>query len=174
VQQIADWLQKLDLGQWGKWLLSTFENVSVFLKAPQVRLEQAKCSFGIPRIHPGSPQADYAAFLFLYDAPPLRRQAPRRGEDRFRNPLVELRASNETGAGSISAAPARHVRCTLALVAKNLMKVSSSAGRGGKTKRRLHGLDAPKLVDALGENAFTFCLGQAAVNAETHHHQLVR
>jgi hypothetical protein len=43
----------------------------VFLKAPQVRLEQAKGSFGIPRIHPGSPQADYAAFLLLYDAPPF-------------------------------------------------------------------------------------------------------
>jgi len=55
----------------GKWLLSTFENVSVFLKAPQVRLEQAKCSFGIPRIHPSSSQADYAAFLLLYDAPPF-------------------------------------------------------------------------------------------------------
>jgi hypothetical protein len=54
-----------------EWLPSTFENVSVFLKAPQVHLEQAKCSFGIPRIHAGSPQADYAAFLLLYDAPPL-------------------------------------------------------------------------------------------------------
>jgi hypothetical protein len=54
-----------------EWLPSTFENVSVFLKAPQVRLEQAKCSFGLPRIHPGSPQAGYAAFLLLYDAPPL-------------------------------------------------------------------------------------------------------
>ena len=52
-------------------LLSIFENVSVFLKAPQVRLEQAKCSFGIPRIHPRCPQTDYAAFLLLYDAPPL-------------------------------------------------------------------------------------------------------
>ena len=54
-----------------KWLRSTFENVSVFLKAPQVRLEQAKCSFGIPRIHPRSPQTDYAALLLLYDAPPF-------------------------------------------------------------------------------------------------------
>jgi hypothetical protein len=55
----------------GEWLLSTFENVTVFLKAPQVCLEQAKCSFGIPRIQAGSPQADYAAFLLLYDAPPF-------------------------------------------------------------------------------------------------------
>jgi hypothetical protein len=41
----------------------------VFLKAPQVRLEQAKCSFGIPRVDARSPQTDYAAFLLLYDAP---------------------------------------------------------------------------------------------------------
>jgi hypothetical protein len=52
-------------------LLSTFENVSVFLKAPQVCLEQAKRPFGIPRIDARSPQTDYAAFLLLYDAPPL-------------------------------------------------------------------------------------------------------
>jgi hypothetical protein len=52
-------------------LPSTFQNVSVFLKAPQVRLEQAKCSFGIPRIDARSLQTDYAAFLLLYDAPPL-------------------------------------------------------------------------------------------------------
>jgi hypothetical protein len=55
----------------GSWLRSTFENVSVFLKAPQVGLEQAKCSFGFPRIHPRSPQTDYEAFPLLYDAPPL-------------------------------------------------------------------------------------------------------
>ena len=41
----------------------------MFLKAPQVRLEQAKCSFGIPRFDARSPQTDYAAFLLLYDAP---------------------------------------------------------------------------------------------------------
>jgi hypothetical protein len=54
-----------------QWLLSAFEKVSVLLKAPQVRLEQAKCSFGIPRIDARSPQTDYAAFLLLYDAPPF-------------------------------------------------------------------------------------------------------
>ena len=43
----------------------------MFLKAPQVRLEQAKCSFGIPRIDARCPQTDYAAFLLLYDTPPL-------------------------------------------------------------------------------------------------------
>ena len=43
----------------------------MFLKAPQIRLEQAKCSFGLPCIHPGSPQTDYQALLLLYDAPPL-------------------------------------------------------------------------------------------------------
>jgi hypothetical protein len=52
-------------------LPSTFENVSVLLKAPQVRLEQAKSSFGVPHINPRSPQTDYAALLSLYDAPPL-------------------------------------------------------------------------------------------------------
>jgi hypothetical protein len=52
-------------------LLSTFENVSVFLKAPQVSLEQVKRSLSIPRIDARSPQTDYAAFLLLYDAPPL-------------------------------------------------------------------------------------------------------
>ena len=30
-----------------------------------------KHSFGIPRIDAGSPQTEYAAFLLLYDAPPL-------------------------------------------------------------------------------------------------------
>jgi len=54
------------------------------------------------------------------------------------------------------------------------LRAARSAGRGGKTKRRLRSSDAPKLVHALGENAFTFCLGQAAVNAEGHHRQLVR
>jgi hypothetical protein len=43
----------------------------VFLKAPQVRLEQVKRSFGIPCIDARSPQTDYAAFLLLYDAPPF-------------------------------------------------------------------------------------------------------
>jgi hypothetical protein len=52
-------------------LLSLFEKISVFLKAPQVRLEQVKRSLGIPRIDARSPQTDYAAFLLLYDAPPL-------------------------------------------------------------------------------------------------------
>ena len=52
-------------------LLSTFENISVFLKAPQVRLQKVKHSLDIPRIHPGSPQTYYAAFLLLYDAPPF-------------------------------------------------------------------------------------------------------
>jgi hypothetical protein len=52
-------------------LLSIFEHVSVFLKAPQVRLEQVKRSLGIPRINARSPQTDYASFLLLYDAPPL-------------------------------------------------------------------------------------------------------
>jgi hypothetical protein len=42
----------------------------VFLKAPQVRLEQEKSSFGVPRINPRSPQTDYAALLLLYDEPP--------------------------------------------------------------------------------------------------------
>ena len=52
-------------------LLSIFENVSVFLKAPQVSLQQVKRPLGIPRIDARSPQTDYAAFLLLYDAPPL-------------------------------------------------------------------------------------------------------
>ena len=43
----------------------------MFLKAPWVRFEQAKCSFGLPCIHLGSPQMDYEALLLLYDAPPL-------------------------------------------------------------------------------------------------------
>jgi hypothetical protein len=40
-------------------------------KAPQVSLEQVKRSLGIPGINARSPQTDYAAFLLLYDAPPL-------------------------------------------------------------------------------------------------------
>jgi hypothetical protein len=51
--------------------LLPLEKVSVLFEAPQVRLEQAKCCFGLPRIHPGSPQTDYEAFLLLYDAPPF-------------------------------------------------------------------------------------------------------
>jgi hypothetical protein len=43
----------------------------VFLKAPKVSLEQVKRSLGVPRIDARSPQTDYAAFLLLYDAPPL-------------------------------------------------------------------------------------------------------
>jgi hypothetical protein len=52
-------------------LCCAFENVSVFLKAPQVSLEQVKRSFGIPRVHARSPQTDYEAFLLVYDAPPF-------------------------------------------------------------------------------------------------------
>ena len=55
----------------GNGYVLIFENVSVFLKAPQVRLEQARCSFGLLSIHPGSPQTDYEALLLLYDVPPL-------------------------------------------------------------------------------------------------------
>ena len=43
----------------------------MLLKAPQICLEQAKCSFGLPCIHPRCPQTDYEAFLLSYDAPPL-------------------------------------------------------------------------------------------------------
>jgi hypothetical protein len=43
----------------------------VFLKAPQVSLEQMKRSLSIRRIDARSPPTDYAAFLLLYDAPPL-------------------------------------------------------------------------------------------------------
>jgi hypothetical protein len=43
----------------------------VFLKSLQVRLEQAKGSFGIPRIDARTPQPDYAAFLLLHNAPRL-------------------------------------------------------------------------------------------------------
>jgi hypothetical protein len=69
-------------------LLSAFENVSVFLKASQVRLEQVKYSFGIPRVDARSPQTDYAAFLLLYDAPRFGDELLGAGEDRLR-PLVE-------------------------------------------------------------------------------------
>jgi hypothetical protein len=43
----------------------------VFFEAVQVRLQQVKCSFGIRRIDARSPQADYAAFLLLYEATAL-------------------------------------------------------------------------------------------------------
>jgi hypothetical protein len=52
-------------------LLSIFDKVAVFLKAPQVSLEQVKRPLGIPRIDARSSQTDYAASLLLYDAPPL-------------------------------------------------------------------------------------------------------
>jgi hypothetical protein len=52
-------------------LRCAFENVSVFLKAPQVSLEQVKRSLSIPRIGARSPQTDYEAFLLLYDASPF-------------------------------------------------------------------------------------------------------
>jgi hypothetical protein len=47
------------------------EKVSVFLKAPEVSLEQVKRPLGIPRIDARSSQTDYAASLLLYDAPPF-------------------------------------------------------------------------------------------------------
>ena len=47
------------------------EKVSALFEAPQVRLEQVKRPLRIPRIDARSPQTDYAAFLLLYDAPPL-------------------------------------------------------------------------------------------------------
>ena len=43
----------------------------MLFEAPQVRLEQVKRPLRIPRIDARSPQTDYAAFLLLYDAPPL-------------------------------------------------------------------------------------------------------
>src|SRR5579864_8810332 len=49
----------------------TFENISVLLKAPQIRLEQAKCAFRIRCIHSGSRQTHYPAFLRLHNAPRL-------------------------------------------------------------------------------------------------------
>jgi hypothetical protein len=81
-------------------LRCAFENVSVFLKAPQVSLEQVKRSLSIPRIDARSPQTDYAAFLLLYDAPPLGRRAPRRREDHIRNPFIQMtRSGRKTDAG---------------------------------------------------------------------------
>ena len=43
----------------------------MFLKAPQVSLEEVKRSLSIPRIDARSPQTDYEAFLLLYDALPF-------------------------------------------------------------------------------------------------------
>jgi hypothetical protein len=57
------------LGKCG--LLSTFEYISVFFEALEVRFQQVKRSFGIPGIDARSPQADYAAFLLLYEASAL-------------------------------------------------------------------------------------------------------
>lgn len=44
------------------------EDVSVLLKVPQVRLEQAKRAFGVRCIRAFSLQADYPAFLLLHNA----------------------------------------------------------------------------------------------------------
>jgi hypothetical protein len=61
----------------------------VFLKAPQVRLEQVKRPLRIPRIDARSPQTDYEAFLLLYDAPPLGDELP--GARRsFSDPFIQI------------------------------------------------------------------------------------
>jgi hypothetical protein len=66
----------------------------------QVNLEQVKRSLSIPRIDARSHQTDYAAFLLLYDAPPLGRRAPRRREDHIRNPFIQItRSGRKTDAG---------------------------------------------------------------------------
>jgi hypothetical protein len=44
------------------------EDVSVLLKTPQVRVEQAKCTYGIPCFRAGSVQTDYPTFLPLRNA----------------------------------------------------------------------------------------------------------
>ena len=41
----------------------------MFLKAPQVRLEQAQVLFRHPRVDARSPETDYSAFLLLHNAP---------------------------------------------------------------------------------------------------------
>ena len=47
----------------------------MFLKAPQVRLEQAKCSFSFPRVHPGSLKRTFAS-LVEREIPEVRRYRP--------------------------------------------------------------------------------------------------
>jgi hypothetical protein len=44
----------------------------MFLETLQIRFEHQKCSFSIPRIQAGSPQADNPTFLHLHNATPFR------------------------------------------------------------------------------------------------------
>jgi hypothetical protein len=85
----------------GWFSLSLFEKVSVFLKAPQVRLEQVKRSLSIPRIDARSPQTDYAAFLLLYDATPFGDEFLGAAKIIFGIHLSKQRARGETGAGLV-------------------------------------------------------------------------
>ena len=74
----------------------------MFLKAPQVRLEQVKRPLGIPRIDARSPQTDYAAFLLLYDALPLGHEFLGAAKIIFGIHFSKIaRKGRETGAGLI-------------------------------------------------------------------------
>jgi len=70
----------------------------VLLKAPEVRLQKVKHSLGIPRIHAGSPQADHAAFLLLYGAPPFGDELLDVAKIAFGIHLSNNRLPGETGA----------------------------------------------------------------------------
>jgi hypothetical protein len=71
------------------------------LKLVQVRLEQVKRSLGIPCIDARSPQTDYAAFLLLYDAPPLGDELLGAAKIAFGIHLSKQRARGDTGTGLI-------------------------------------------------------------------------
>jgi hypothetical protein len=89
-------------------LLFAFENVSVFLKASQVRLEQVKRSLGVPRIDARGPQPDDAAFLLLRDAPRFRNKLLGVAKIIFGIHLskITLKRRNRHGTYPLIAAPA--------------------------------------------------------------------
>ena len=62
----------------------------MFLKAPQVRLEHAKRSFGIPRVNARGPLNGLRGLSVAVRCAAPRRRAPRRGEDGFRNPFIQI------------------------------------------------------------------------------------
>ena len=88
-------------------LLSIFENVSVFLKAPQVSLEQVKRPFGHPTCRRPQPSIGLCGLSVAVRRAAPRQRVPRRGEDRFRNPFIKITRKGQKQVRGSLAIPTR-------------------------------------------------------------------
>ena len=105
----------------------------MLFEAPQVRLEQAKRSFGIPRIHPRSPQTDYEAFLLLNDAPPFGGE-PSARQRSFKESICP---NNAQGAKTGRSTHLRKNRATEAPCMRALRPIYRQAGAAAGLKLRV-------------------------------------